>query len=521
MTAAKKQDLKRYLALLEYELALQEAHDSLIRFAQVTMPIDRFMDDPSKSKYQVAPHHKLMGELMEDVEAGEGKRIVINVPPRHGKSQLCTRAFAAWYSGRHPDRDVIVATYGEGFARDFGVDVREIIKSRRFRQIFPNYQLDKVASDHLTNKNGGNLYFLGRRSQVTGRGADLILVDDPTKDDKEAGSAEFREDLWQWFTQTLLTRTHTDKSSVVLTQTRWHEDDLPGRLTDPANPVYDEETAADYQVFNLRAVAEDDDPMGRKPGEALWPERFGIVHLNKMRRMNPTSFAALFQSDPTPDDGVFFQKEGIYEYDSTELPDRLTVYCASDHAVSTKNHNDRTCIVPYGVDDRGDAWVLPDVIWDRIEANQAVEEMVSLIKRRNPVFWYSEKGQITRSIGPFLEARMKEESIYVPLVLHPIHTDKRQFAQSGRALCAQGRIRFPKWAPWWQRAKAELLKFPNARFDDFVDVVSIIGMRMNQHHGPGANLVKKKPERGTFADLKAQFRRQDNKDAWKRARAGW
>lgn len=516
-----KAELKRYLSLLQYELALQEAKDSLIRFAEVTMPVDKFMDDPSKTKYMAAEHHRLMGELMEEAESTDNKRIIISVPPRHGKSELCTRRFAAWYSGRHPDRDIIVATYGEMFAREFGAEVRDIIKSRRFRQIFPDYKLDKVGSEHLTNTKGGNLYFLGRRSSVTGRGADLIIVDDPTKDDKEASSGDFREDLWQWFTQTLLTRTHTDRASVVLTQTRWHEDDLPGRLTDPSNPVYDEEIAQEWQVFNLRAIAEDDDPMGRKPGEPLWPERFGLPHLNKMRRMNATSFAALFQSDPTPDDGVFFQKEGIFEYDSHELPDRLTKYCASDHAVSTKNHNDRTCLIPYGVDQQGDAWILPDVVWDRIPSDIAVEQMVALIKRHGPTFWYAEKGQLARSIGPFLEARMKQEGIYVPLVLHPIHTDKRQFAQSGRALCAQGRIRFPRWAPWWQRAKAELLKFPNARFDDFVDVVSIIGMRMNQHHGPGANLVKKKPTKGTFAELKEQFRRHDAREAAKAARAGW
>lgn len=518
---ASKSDLRRYLKLLEYELALVEARDDLIRFAEVTMPVDRFMDDPSKTKYDAAEHHRLMASHMEEIERGEGLRKLINVPPRHGKSEICTRRFAAWYSGRHPDRDIIVATYGEGFAHDFGADVREILESKRFRQIFPDYRLDKKAVGHLSNTQGGNIYFLGRRSPVTGRGGDLIIVDDPTKDDKEAGSPEFREDLWQWFTRTLLTRTHTDKASIVLTQTRWHEDDLPGRLTDPANPVYDEETAAEYEVVNLKAIAEDDDPMGRKPGEALWPGRFGVPHLEKMRRMNPASFGALFQSDPTPENGVFFQKEGIFEYDSSELPQRLTMYCASDHAVSTKNYNDRTCILPYGIDDRGDAWIMPDIVWDRIQSDMAVGAMLDKIKKYHPVFWYAEKGQIARSIGPFLHARMKEDGVYVPMVLHANSSDKRQFAQSGRALCAQGRIRFPRWAPWWHRARTELLKFPNARFDDFVDVVSTIGMRMNQHHGPGANLVKKKAERGTFAELKEQFRRQDRAEHARKVNAGW
>ena len=521
MNEERTRELKRYLSLLEYELALVEAEDSLIRFAQVTMPVEKYMDDPSKTKYDAAPHHIFMAGLMENMESGKTLKTIINTAPRHGKSEICTRRFAAWYSGRHPDRDIIIATYGADFAKDFGVEVREIIRSQRFRQIFPNYRLDKVASDHITNTAGGNLYFLGRRSPVTGRGGDLIIVDDPTKDDKEAGSAEFREDCWQWFTQTLLTRRHTDRSAIVVTQTRWNEDDIVGRLTDQSNPAYSKRLHEGFEVFNLAAIATENDPMGRKSGEPLWPQRFGIKYLEEMQEANPQAFAALYMSDPVPDSGVFYQKDALFEYDAGELPDRLTMYCASDHAVATKNINDRTCLIPYGVCEKGDAWIMPDVIWDRIQSYTAVEEVIDMIKRHKPVFWYAEKGQIAKSIGPFIEKRMTEEGVYAPFVLHPNVTDKVQFAHSARARCAQGRIRFPRWAPWWQRAKTEMLKFPNARFDDFVDVISIIGMRMNQHNGPGANLVKKAPERGTFAELKAQFKRQDQREAAARSRAGW
>lgn len=518
---SQKSDLQRYLKLLEYELALVEARESLIRFAEVTMPDSKAMDDAGKTRYLAAKHHRFMARLMERIERGESLKVINNLPPRHGKSHLCTIDFAAWYHGRHPERDIIVATYGENFARGFGVKVREKIRSHRFRQIFPDYRLDKIASDHMTNTHGGNMYFLGRRSPVTGRGGDLIIVDDPTKDDKEAGSADFREDLWQWFTQTLLTRRHTDKAAIALTQTRWTEDDLVGRLTDESNPVYSARLSEGFELFNIPAIAGTDDPMGRQPGEALWPERFGLPYLEEMREANATAFAALYMSDPVPESGVFYQKDGIFEYDASDLPERLTMYCASDHAVSTKNYNDRTCIVPYGIDQRGDAWIMPRIVWDRIQSDTAVEEMINMIKTHKPVFWYVEKGQLARAIGPFFEARMKEEGLYVPTVMHANIPDKRQFAQSGRALCAQGRIKFPRWAPWWYRAKTELLKFPNARFDDFVDVISTIGMRMNQHHGPGANLVRKAPVKGTFAELKEQFRKQDAKASRDKARAGW
>lgn len=511
----------KYLALLRYELALQEAEENLLRFAEVTMPVEKAMDDPSRSKYIACAHHKFMADLMMKVERGEAKKVIIATAPRHGKSEICTRRFAAWYTGRHPTKDIIIATYNAKFAEDFGAEVREIIRSQRFRQVFPDYELDKWAADHITNKAGGNIYFIGRRSTTTGRGGDLIIVDDPTKDDKEAVSADFREDCWQWFTQTLLTRRHTDRAAVVISQTRWHEDDIIGRLTDPSNPAYSAKLHEGFELFNLPAIAVEDDPMGRKPGEALWPERFNLDYLDEMREANARAFAALYQSDPVPESGVFYQKEGIFEYEAAELPERLTMYCASDHAVATKNINDRTCIIPYGVDDRGDAWILPDVVWERMASDEAVEQVIEVIRWHKPVFWYAEKGQIAKSIGPFIEKRMREEGVYVPFVLEMRTQDKMQYAHSARARCAQGRIRFPRWAPWWPRAKTEMLKFPNARFDDFPDTLSIIGMRMNQNHGPGANLVKKGPKEGTFGWLKEQFKRQDRDAAARAARAGW
>lgn len=516
-----KKELTRYLRLLEYELALVEAEESLIRFAEVTFPISRHMDDPSRTGYSAYPHHRFMASLMERVERGEHLKVINSTAPRHGKSHLCTIDFAAWYHGRHPERDIIIATYGEQFARDFGIKVREKLESVRFRQIFPDYSLKKVAADHMMNVHGGNIYCLGRRSPTTGRGGDLIIVDDPTKDDKEASSTEFREDLWQWFTQTLLSRRHTDKAAVTLSQTRWSEDDIVGRLTDEANPAFSQKLRDGFEIFALPAIAGIDDPMGREPGEPLWPERFGLQYLEEMREANPKAFSALYMANPVPDRGLFYQADGIYEYAPSDTPKNLTMYVASDFAVSTKNINDRTCLVPYGVCENGIAWVMPDVVWDRMQSDAAVEAMVKIVRDHKPVFWYAEKGQLSRAIGPFFTSRLKEEGLYVPVIMHPAMTDKKQFAHSARALCAQGRIMFPRWAPWWTAAKTEMLRFDSARFDDFVDTVSIIGFRMNEYHGPGQNLVKSKPVEGTFAALKAQFRRQDDDARARSGRAGW
>lgn len=788
MSAHSPELLREYLALLEYEEALRGAEEDLIAFSQAVMPDPRRYDDIHASKYLPGRHHRFMADVMMSVERGERKKVIVNTAPRHGKTQLCTKNFCAWYSARHPEDDIIVATYGDTFAKDFAKEVREIIASERFKQIFPDYHLVAQTDEKLTTYMGGTIFFLGRRSPTTGRGADLILVDDPTKDDKEVRYQTFREDCWQWFTQTLLTRRHTDKAALVVSQcmtgdtpvlmadgterflrdlkvgdriatydngtlshsvllgfkncgpdatlkirmtsgvsvranerhpflvmrggrpkwvrlrnlrsgdaifrvngesgrakpvsgtaatslypavgsaaaitasggghpaiarrlraaiaplaslasssigmvsrlmttiasfatraadalsaaaplntqeipstgttsfasiiatkpgrsggfsattatlrlgvgsllrrlsgqpaisdftldtiaeitldavedvfdimvdrtenfianglvshnTRWHEDDIVGRISDKNNPAYSPKLAEGFEIINIPAIAMDDDPLGRKPGEALWPERFGIGYLEEMQEANSASFAALYQCDPTPDDGVFFRADDIFEYE--ELPQNLRLFCASDHAVATKQINDPTVLVPFGIDEAGDAYILPQIIWQRLDSERTVEEMLAMMQRHHPIFWYAEKGHISKSIGPFLRKRMEETGTYCPVVeVQPVG-DKIQRAQSGRARCAQGKIRFPKFAPWWPRAKSELLKFPNGRFDDFVDVVSMIGLQVGASTAPRSSRRENAPQPGTFGYMLQQFREMDSAERAKRARSGW
>lgn len=523
LDAAAIENLEYYERLLEYELALLNASEDLVTFAEVTMPHKKYPDDITKSRYQAARHHHVMGDLMMEVEAGDRLKVILNLPPRHGKSELCTKRMCAWFSGRHPELDVIVATYNRDFAEDFGKEVREIVRSKRFQQIFPEYSLvmGGEASDHLITNMGGNLYFLGKRSPTTGRGADLILVDDPTKDDKDVKHDTFRDDCWEWFTQTLLTRRHHDQCAVVLTQTRWHEDDLVGRITDDTNIKYSEIFSNGFEMVNLPALAIEDDPLGREVGDPLWPERFGLDYLNEMQGANPVSFSALYQCDPTPATGVYYQADEIHTYKRGELPDNLTIYAASDHAVGTKQLNDPTCMGTYGVCDQGNAYVLPHLVWRRIDTKTAVAEMIKIMKDQKPVFWYAEKGHISKSIGPFLSVEKKEAGVHCPVIEdHPIG-DKIQRAQSARGAAAQGKILFPEDAPWWPKAKKELLKFPNARHDDFVDFVSIIGMKLNSQITPSKRRRATEYKEGTFGHMLEGFKRQDRMTKRIEARRGW
>lgn len=509
-------DLRRYERLLCYELACRDAADGLLDFTRFTMPRARAPHDPDKTLYQTGRHHEVMADLMESILRREVMIAILNAPPRHGKTELCTRRTNAYVAGRFPEWDVITATYGEKFARDFKNDVRAIMGTHRYRQVFPETWVAKEGPDQLMTNAGKNLFFLGRRSPTTGRGGDLILVDDPTKDDAEARSQVWRDDMWQWFTQTLLSRRHHDKAPVIITQTRWHEDDIVGRLTDRSNPHFSEEFAKGVVVVDLPALAEGDDPMGRQPGEALWPERFGADYLERMRAANPVSFSALYQSNPTPAEGVFFMKDDIHTYsreDLARVESELRIYSASDHAVATAAHNDPTCMGPYGVAADGTAYILPDLIWRRLNSDQAVEEMVGMFAKRKPIFHYAEKGHISQSIGPFLRKRMQEEGLHVPILEDHPAKDNVTRAQSARARMSTGKLLIPDFAPWTERAKVELMKFPNGRHDDFVAFLSIIGMKlMVSAGGRRGPLVKDAAPPGSWAALKAQFAEQDRQE---------
>lgn len=301
-------------------------------------------------------------------------------------------------------------------------------------------------------------------------------------------------------------------NGLVSHNTRWHDDDIVGRITDKSNPKYAPKFADGWEHLRLAAIAEEDDPIGRAPGEALWPERYGVEALEEMRDANPVAFSALYQGDPAPEDGVFYLAEDIHTYDREDLErvrSSLVYYAASDHAVATTQINDLTCMGVFGVDPTGTAYLMPDLVWRRIDAEEAVEQMLRLIKAHKPRWWYAERGHITRAIGPFLKRRMQEESVYCPVIEDQPVADKTQRAQSARARAAQGKIRFPAFASWWPKAKSEMLRFPNARHDDFVDMLSTIGLKLQSHVVGTFKTPKSAPKEGTWAWQKEQWARED------------
>ena len=503
---SKAEAYKRQIKAAQRLIQIRKAKESLLAFTKLTMPSVEDPDNPELSRYTASKHHEVICAALEEVEAGRIQRLIITMPPRHGKSELASRRFPAWFLGKDPYRQMIFATYNDEFAEDFGRHVRDTMRSDTFKQVFPGCSLKagSQASDRIQTNEGGMAVFVGRGGSLTGRGADLLVIDDPIKDREEADSKTTREKLWTWFTDVAMTRLMTAGARVVIIMTRWHEDDLIGRLIDPKNSCYNEEEAKNWKILALPALAVNDDPMGRKPGEALWPERFDVDFLNQAKRLNPKGFAALYQGTPSPDDGDYFKREWIKTYMPNELPRNLRMYVGSDHAVSTDQERDATVLLPIGLDDEENIWVLPDAWWRRADSMATVEAMIDMMQRRNPMLWWAESGHITKSIGPFLRKRMAERQIYCTIDEVIPAKDKQTRAQSIRARMSMGKVYFPRFAPWWPDAQDELLKFPSSTHDDFVDALAHIGMGLDkQVRAPGAQIkIDKVPKSGTLAWVK-------------------
>ena len=484
--------MSEVIDLLKRKKAILKARDRLIDFACYMMPVPDTPDDVSLSLYRPARHHLVLGAALEEVESGAISRLQTTMPPRHGKTKLSSHLFPAWFIGRHPEKSIIVATYGEKFAWDHGRAVRDLIESSLYRQVFPRVRLKagSASQERLETEAGGILFFLGRGSGATGRGADVILLDDPTKDRKEADSPTIREDLWKWYTQVLQTRLMTKKGRIVIIQTRWHEDDLIGRLTDPTNPCYSLNEAKKWRVIDFPAIARDKDVLGRKPGQALWPERFDEEYLDTIRQTDIRGFQALYQGRPTPEEGSFFKAVNLRTYAKMSIMphrDDLRFYAASDHAVSLEQGRDKTCLMVIGVDQHDQMWVQPDLFWKQADTSLVVETMVLLMDKYKPLFWWAEKGHISKSIGPFLRKRMLEKRVFCSIdEITPV-ADKQTRAQSVQGRMSMNKIVFPGFAGWWAAAHDELLKFPQGAHDDFVDTLSLFGyglFKLRSHRAP-------------------------------------
>jgi predicted phage terminase large subunit-like protein len=505
--------LELQLKAVKRLLALQEARDSLLHFMRLTMPDPEDLDDPDLSRYEITPLARLLCEIMEKVERGEMKRVAVSVGPQMGKSQILSRGAPAWFMGRNPYRNLMLGTYNQDFASEFGFEVRTITESPMYKAVFPEFELLKggAAKDLMVTAKGGKAAFVGVGGSGTGKPADFFIVDDPIRNDDDAQSSTYRDRLWKWFNSVVFTRTH-GKSGIIVVHTRWHQDDLIGRLVDPDHPERNKEykgIADKWTYINLPAVVEDkklakalnlnlEPPtnpdvksmFGSGDMSSIWPERKPLEFLAEAKRMDPRTFGALYMGKPAPEDGEYFKSEWLLEYDRKDMPKELRMYGASDHAVSTKQGRDYTVMGCVGVDSEGDIWVMPDLVWDRMETDRTVEELLLQFARHRPQLWWMESELISKSFGPFLRKRMQEEGVYVTIDTVTPSKDKMTRARAIQGRMAMQKIHFPRFAHWWPDAKAQILRFPYSANDDMVDWLAHIGQGLLKEVRPSNALPK-------------------------------
>lgn len=428
--------------------------------------------------YKPSQHHRLIARHLEMVERGEITRLMISMPPRHGKSMLASEFFPAWYLGRNPTHSVIAATYAQELADDFGRKVRDQIADPGFQSIFPGCTLkgDSQSSKRfhiaqcdergntLTTDQDGAYFASGIGGPLTGRGAHLLLIDDPVKNREEADSETLRRRNKEWYTSTAYTRLMPG-GKVIIIQTRWHEDDLSGWLRA-------EHEQEGWMVLSLPALAEEDDALGRKPGESLWPAAYATESLHRIRQaVGSRDWSALYQQRPVPEDGDFFRREWIRFYETP--PKHLRYYGASDYAV-TDAGGDYTVHMVAGVDPNDDIYIT-DLWREQTDSLTWVETLIEMIQIFKPLQWAEEKGQILRSLDPLITKRQTETKAFCYRQQFSSTTDKATRAQAIRGRMAQGKVYFPKNKPWVDKLVTELLQFPAGKHDDQVDALSLIG----------------------------------------------
>jgi len=388
---------------------------------------------------------------------------MITMPPRHGKSMLASEFFPAWYIGRNPDHYVVTATYAQELADDFGRKVKNQIEDDAYQAIFPGVSLaddSKSAKrfhidgslggyEHSTGQRGA-FYAVGVGGPLTGRGAHLLLIDDPVKNREDAESEVIRKKTKDWYTSTAYTRLMPG-GRIVIIQTRWHEDDLAGWLQT-------EHGHEGWVVLNLPAINE--------AGEALWPEQYDIGALEQIKRaLPPRDWSALYQQAPSPETGDYFKREWIHLVDKMPPKETLSVYGASDYAV-TADGGDYTVHVVVGVDHEGRMWLL-DMWRQQASSDVWVEAFCNLVRKWKPIGWAEETGQIKSGVGPFLVKRMLESQSYVAREQFPTRGgDKAIRAQSIRGRMALQGLYIHRDQPWLSDLISEMMSFPVGVHDD-------------------------------------------------------
>lgn len=446
---------------------------SMLASARDSLSVYSLLTDP---RYRANRFHRYLAKVIEQAVAAGHGRIMIFAPPQHGKSEIISRKAPAWIMGKHPDWPIIGGSYGEDLVELNGGAVRASVDSPMHRAIFPDCELDpgsKAKRDFRTTA-GGNYLGVTIRGGGTGFPAKVFIIDDPFKSRAEAESETFRKHVQDWYRSVVYTRL-AENSILIVMHTRWHDDDLAGWLLR-------EHQHEDWQVINLPAIAEEDDLLGRRPGEALVPERFSAAALDKKRiTVGSREWLALYQGRPQKEGGGTFRKEWLRHYrdqDVLRAVWAMNRYLMIDPARTQKKTSDYTAMLLVGlhVDEN---YYLLDAVYDRLTLRQRAERVIELHRKWKPLATGYKKTGHEQEIEYLAEVQGRENYRF-PVLPLPDPGQKNPRIERLAPDFEAGRWWFPE--TMWrtdsegvprdliaQFEQEEYLPFPAARHDDFFD----------------------------------------------------
>jgi predicted phage terminase large subunit-like protein len=437
-----------------------------------------------QSDYKVGAHHKKLAGLLEDIEARRKDRICVSVPPRHGKSQLVSIYYAAWYLGRNPSHKVMLVSHTTDLAVDFGRKVRNLINSEAFREVFPDVKLasDSKSAGRWNTDKGGEFFAAGVGSALAGRGAHLLLIDDPhSEQDVLNGNYGVFMKAYEWFAYGARTRLMPG-GAVAVVHTRWHQSDMIGRLI---ADMTSNEGADQYEVFEFPAIMSvpvtDDDGNETIVEKALWPEFFDLPALRRTKASMPVfQWNAQYQQTPTAEEAAIIKREWWRSWDKEDPPTCEYVIMSLDAAAETNNRADFTSLTTWGVfkneQENSHQIILLNAIKRRLEFPELKRMAMEEYTEWNPDAFIVEK----KSAGTALYQEMRRAGIpvqeYTP---HRGTGDKMARLNSVADIISAGMC----WVPerrWAEEVVEEIAGFPFMANDDHVDTCIMALLRFRQ-----------------------------------------
>ena len=435
-------------------------------------------------------------KFWEAVERRESPRLAIFMPPRVGKSQLSSIFLPSWGLGRSPKKELVITAYAANLADEFSKKTREILRDPDYQLIFPDTKLhkDMASVDSWRTTQMGGYTSVGVGGGLTGKGADLLILDDLYKDRADADSESYRKTVEDWFKSTAYTRIQPGGGCLILF-TRWSEGDLGGFIDEHMQHE-------NFKVLKFAALAEHDEPPYRLAGESINPKRRSAEdYLRIKKTVGVREWQCLYQQDPVPAEGSFFKADQIRYYSKNidedtptrkRLPELHDLATFSAWDFSTGRGTDFTVGMTAAIDRDYNIYII-DVKrgkWSSFDiAEKIIDNAIEHRTQRNGM----EQGQLSAMIEPILNKRMQERQKFLSILpLKPGRQNKVARAMTIQARLEQGKVFLPEDAPWVQDFLAELLKFPNGRNDDQIDVFAYCGLMLNDVSAPAKASPKPK-----------------------------